>query len=433
MALRREDRFGYGFTLVGVFLSYLLDKLFGPTVGIIVAIVGTVAGIFFIVWGHLDKEGKARAPISHRGKIIGILIAILAVGTISFLGWRIHREAQPSQPQVPKASPLSGPQIDIGVALGADKGIGVDSIIDCSKPIYQCLDESQITGEILPLDLGSKNWARLIFRLKNVGETKLVNSSVHIESPSAISINYAPAPNPSRLPRNVLEVPSNGMDIQPFSISKGDYAVPIDVTVPSGLNDVEINVKVFGDNMAAHELDAKFTVIRRPPPTFQEPAKPEIVDFESVRGTSISNNSGSSVFLLRIGASIESTLSPGNESMSFPLDVELPPSKIQTFVFPNNPSLNYDTLPPMPGGFQDQWEEAKKDLRECVRVIFLLPTSSSLKQVENHYALENGNLGVGDAKGTITYKTKESSTIVTEEFPLKAILMRIQGCQPRPQ
>jgi hypothetical protein len=61
------------------------------------------------------------------------------------------------------------------------------------------------------------------------------------------------------------------MDIQPFSISKGDYAVPIDVVVPSVVNDVEINVKVFGDNMSAHDLKVRFYVVRKtssptPPP-----------------------------------------------------------------------------------------------------------------------------------------------------------------------
>jgi hypothetical protein len=57
------------------------------------------------------------------------------------------------------------------------------------------------------------------------------------------------------------------MDIQPFSISKSDYAVPIDVSVPPGLNDIEINVKVFGDNMETHELRANFAVSRSAGPS----------------------------------------------------------------------------------------------------------------------------------------------------------------------
>jgi hypothetical protein len=52
------------------------------------------------------------------------------------------------------------------------------------------------------------------------------------------------------------------MDLQPLAISRGAYDVPIDVAVPSGLSDVEINVKVFGDNMAAHQINFKFHVNR---------------------------------------------------------------------------------------------------------------------------------------------------------------------------
>lgn len=123
MALRREDRFGYGFTLVGVFLSYLLDKLFGPTVGLIVAIFGCAVGVVFIVWGHLGKEVKTRAPITLKGRLLAAGIAVLAIGTIAFLGFRVyrhgmteasHQPAQTATPQLP-VPPLANPSPRGGV------------------------------------------------------------------------------------------------------------------------------------------------------------------------------------------------------------------------------------------------------------------------------------------------------------------------------
>jgi hypothetical protein len=160
------------------------------------------------------------------------------------------------------APPTAAPQVDIGIVLGADKGIGIDSIVDCNKPLYHCYTEAQAKRKVLPLDLGGKSWARLIFRIVNRGKAKLVHTSIHLESPSHVSIEWVPAPNPMRMPRNVLEVPTGGEDTQPFYIAKGGYAVPIDLTVPAGVDDVLIDVKVFGDNMPAHQVNFRFHVIR---------------------------------------------------------------------------------------------------------------------------------------------------------------------------
>jgi hypothetical protein len=102
MAMRREDKFGYGFTLVGLFMSYLLDKIFGPTVGLIVAIAGCVIGIVLIASGHLGKEKKNYASLGIAGKAVVIAVALVAIGTISFLGWRVYErpaEQHTSQPQ----------------------------------------------------------------------------------------------------------------------------------------------------------------------------------------------------------------------------------------------------------------------------------------------------------------------------------------------
>jgi hypothetical protein len=156
----------------------------------------------------------------------------------------------------------SPPELEIGLVLGADKGIGIDAIVDCAKPIYTCLSEDQLKDAHLDFDAGEKGWARLILRIKNVGGSELLKPVTHIESPNPISIDYAPRPDPSRLPRNVLDVYEDH-SIYPFAISKAQTALPLDIVVPAAVDQFDININVFGNNMESRKRTFHFRVKRQ--------------------------------------------------------------------------------------------------------------------------------------------------------------------------
>lgn len=86
------------------------------------------------------------------------------------------------------------PKLEIGLILGADKGIGTDAIVHCSKPVYTCLSEEQAESTPLVLDVGAKGWGSVILRMMNTGNSKIENSTTHIDSPNPISIDFAPRP-----------------------------------------------------------------------------------------------------------------------------------------------------------------------------------------------------------------------------------------------
>lgn len=83
LSMSRGTKFGYGFLLAGVGLPFLIDQLFGPTTALIAAGVCLVAGICFLVAGHLH-ERRGRAP-----KIISALIATVVIA--AGIAWRLHR------------------------------------------------------------------------------------------------------------------------------------------------------------------------------------------------------------------------------------------------------------------------------------------------------------------------------------------------------
>lgn len=106
--------------------------------------------------------------------------------------------------------------------------------------------------------------------MRNIGNAKIENSKTHIDSPNPISIEFAPRPDPQRLPRNVLDIfDSNG--IVQFSISKADTDIPLDITVPQVVQKFDLNLNSFGDNMVANKRSYHFTVVRDiPRPQKQE-------------------------------------------------------------------------------------------------------------------------------------------------------------------
>jgi hypothetical protein len=115
MAIQRADKFGYGFTLVGVFLSYLLERIFGPRVALLVAVIGVVVGIVFIAAGHLSREPGA-VKVERKSLLVGIFVALLAVGTIVFLGVRAYRK------QVAESRSSAGPTVMSNSPNGKSEG-----------------------------------------------------------------------------------------------------------------------------------------------------------------------------------------------------------------------------------------------------------------------------------------------------------------------
>jgi hypothetical protein len=97
-ASSRETKFGYGFLFAGAGLPYLVDKLLGPIVALVVAAACLLLGIGFLVAGHLD----AKRTHHHRGLMatIGMFALIGAssgalVGSIVGAIW--HLSSKPLQ------------------------------------------------------------------------------------------------------------------------------------------------------------------------------------------------------------------------------------------------------------------------------------------------------------------------------------------------
>jgi hypothetical protein len=81
------NQFGYGFLFAGVGLPYLIDKLFGPLAALIAAAICLLAGIGFLVAGHLDKEAptaRKRSAMATIGlfTLIGAALGAL-IGSLS--------------------------------------------------------------------------------------------------------------------------------------------------------------------------------------------------------------------------------------------------------------------------------------------------------------------------------------------------------------
>ena len=283
-----------------------------PDVGLFVGIFSGIAGLFFFVlqangvevnwlWSLLIyllcTGGAVWTALAHalpsKGRwikwTIGTLLALLcltlgSIGTFkqykkehlpksaeASAGLPAPTSSNQTQRQQQAGIPYSEakhvtlkPQIKIDLVLGADKGIGKDAIANCENPLYTCLDEAAAERQILPLDLGSKGWARIIFRIINIGNARLEKPSVHVESPNGVSMDRPNFPDPNRLPRNIIDALDQEQAIQPFSIVKGAYAFPVDIIVPEDTAELRLSIKVFGDNMSAHQVNLKFKVQRSP-------------------------------------------------------------------------------------------------------------------------------------------------------------------------
>jgi hypothetical protein len=162
-------------------------------------------------------------------------------------------------------------------------------------------------------------------------------------------------------------------------------------------------------------------------PKSQPPAKPEVIDFYSTNHVVLSNNSNESIFVLNLVATPTSFFLPGSQSASYPLDVEIGPKKTQEVKV--GPQESWDTIPPTTSTLQQQWSIALETYKSCARAVYFSPSNAGLKQIQDHYRAYAVAYPVGEASGTISYRTNNTPTVMEDSFPLKVILVKLIGCQ----
>jgi hypothetical protein len=73
--MKREDKFGYGFLLVGIAMPYFIEHFFGEVAGVIAATICGIAGISFIAAGHIHERRVRWNPVGY-GALMILVIAI---------------------------------------------------------------------------------------------------------------------------------------------------------------------------------------------------------------------------------------------------------------------------------------------------------------------------------------------------------------------
>jgi uncharacterized membrane protein YidH (DUF202 family) len=94
----RDLKFGYGFSLAGVGLPYLLDKAFGALPALIVASIFTLLGIGFLIAGHVHKEQDDSTAPRRQNYVASTVIATLAIGVVVWFAVRTFRQPAPDTP-----------------------------------------------------------------------------------------------------------------------------------------------------------------------------------------------------------------------------------------------------------------------------------------------------------------------------------------------
>jgi hypothetical protein len=90
--MERDTKFGYGFTLAGIGVPFLIERLFGQFAAICVAVAMTTLGVGFLVAGHRHHENDGEQGKRRRWKLaIAVLFVASALAGISVLAWRLLR------------------------------------------------------------------------------------------------------------------------------------------------------------------------------------------------------------------------------------------------------------------------------------------------------------------------------------------------------
>jgi hypothetical protein len=94
--MQKETKLSFGSLLVSIGVPYLIDKLFGPTSGLITAAGFAVVGILLFISWYADHEPKVPQKDntwSRVGKFI-LVGAVLGAGVIVVIWGRARRDAQ---------------------------------------------------------------------------------------------------------------------------------------------------------------------------------------------------------------------------------------------------------------------------------------------------------------------------------------------------
>lgn len=161
--MSRETKFGYGFLFAGTGMPYLIDKLLGPVVAIVVSAVLTLVGLGLLVAGHRHKDTQA-SRIKRKGFMatVGafILVGALVGGAIGSIWWltqkyyakpeEVNRHTQSATDEAPQVrldaylqpgySNPYPPQTILGGIIWDDKYVDVRLDIGLGATAIQNLD-----------------------------------------------------------------------------------------------------------------------------------------------------------------------------------------------------------------------------------------------------------------------------------------------------
>jgi hypothetical protein len=157
------------------------------------------------------------------------------------------------------------------------------------------------------------------------------------------------------------------------------------------------------------------------------PAKPlMLLDFSKPLGGSIQNLSNEPLYILNLSMKVEMPI--GDYVYSLPIDKMAGPHK--TIAFTSTQQGTYSA--PDPYSSSD-WGKTLADLqaqyKQCLQPTVFVPDAHALNEIVANFAKRKAPLPIGDATGEITYRRGLLSK--DEPIPLKAILLKEDGCVPR--
>jgi hypothetical protein len=100
-SMRRETKFGYGFTLAGIGVPFLIERLFGLSPAIYASVACVVVGGVFLVSGHLHKENprpRKLWELAAWGAATCTMIVLISMGALRMANNRPKERESAEQP-----------------------------------------------------------------------------------------------------------------------------------------------------------------------------------------------------------------------------------------------------------------------------------------------------------------------------------------------
>jgi hypothetical protein len=108
--MSRETKFGYGFLLVGCWVPYLVDKMFGATpAAVAIAVIGSLLGVGFLFAGHLHRDDRIKQPWGL-ARIVRVSATLLLFGTAGWTIWHFAQKRISDEKPAADTSPSSSKQ-----------------------------------------------------------------------------------------------------------------------------------------------------------------------------------------------------------------------------------------------------------------------------------------------------------------------------------